>query len=109
LINQLESFDLNSQYLRLNYVHELFEDIHFGVSEVYFAGQYDERLSGENYQLKFDQLITSLKLKQVFEDYVSLKYNLNYFIRNYHSQAANDNNESSNKKASFAVAIEFFL
>ncbi|HBJ47833.1 MAG TPA: hypothetical protein DDY69_10950, partial [Deltaproteobacteria bacterium] len=89
--------------------HELFEDIHFGVSEVYFAGQYDERLSGENYQLKFDQLITSLKLKQVFEDYVSLKYNLNYFIRNYHSQAANDNNESSNKKASFAVAIEFFL
>ena len=109
LINQLELFDLNSKYLRINYNQELFEDIHFGVSEVYFVGQYDESLSGENYQLKFDQLISSLKLKQVFEDYVSLKFNLNFFIRKYHSQAANDNNESSNTKASFAVAIEFFL
>ena len=66
-------------------------------------------LSSTTNPLKFDQLISSLKLKQVFRDYVSLKFNLNYFIRKYHSQAANDNNESSNAKVSFAVSIEFFL
>ena len=96
-------------FIRINYEQNLGEEVKIGISEVYFKGRYEEKLSGQDYRLDFDQLITSLNLKQVFQDYVALKFRLNYFIRQFRSITAEDIKESSENKLSFNVAIEFFL
>ena len=109
LKNQLESFDLDSGFLRINHEQSLDEELSVEISEVLFQGRYKERLGGQNFQLDFEQLVTSVKMKQVFGDYVALKAHLNYFIRNYRSETADSSEKSSDNMLSFAFAIEFFL
>jgi len=109
LKNQLESFDLDSGFLRINHEQSLDEELSVGISEVLFQGRYQERLGGQNFQLNFEQLVTSVKMKQVFGDYVALKASLNYFNRNYLSETADSSDKSSDNMLSFAFAIEFFL
>ena len=109
LKDQLESFDLDSHFFRINYEQDLDKELKVGLSEVYYIGRYEEKLSGQDYRLDFDQLITSLNLEQVFQDYVALKFRLNYFIRQFRSIFAEDTTKSSDNKLSFNVDIEFFL
>ena len=109
LIDQIESFDLDSSFLRINYEQALRDDLILGMSEVLLQGRYQERLQGEDYRLNFQHLVTSVNLDQVFGDYVALKVRLNYFIRQYRSETMTGSDESSDNQFSFSLAIEFFL
>ncbi len=109
LIDQIESFDLDSSFLRINYEQALRDDLVLGMSEVLLQGRYQERLQGEDYRLNFQHLVTSVKMDQVFGDYVALKARLNYFIRQYGSETMTVTDESSDNQFSFSLAIEFFL
>ena len=109
LLTQLESFDLDSGFLRINHEQNLDDALSVGISEVLFQGRYRERLSGQDFELHFDQLVSSVHMKQVFGDYVALKARLNYYIRNYRSEMSETSGQSSEKKLSFTLAIEFFL
>ena len=109
LMDQIESFDLDSSFLRINYEQALRDDLVLGMSEVLLQGRYQERLQGEDYRLNFQHLVTSVKMDQVFGDYVALKACLNYFIRQYGSETMTGSDESSDNQFSFSLAIEFFL
>ena len=109
LIDQIESFDLDSSFLRINYEQAFKDDLILGLSEVLLQGRYQERMQGEDYRLNFQHLVTSVNMNQVFGDYVALKARLNYFIRQYRSETMTNSAESSDNQFSFSLAIEFFL
>lgn len=109
LIHRLDSMSLHSRFLRFNFDYDWYPDVRLGLSEVYFRGDYEEVFSGSDYKLSYDQFITSFRARQEFADYVSLKFYLNYFIRQYHSQAENHEEEPGENKFSFAVVVEFIL
>ncbi len=109
LIDNLESFDLRSQFLRLDFDYDITNEINLGISEIIFQGDYAETFSGEDYALDFRHIVSSLSLKQDFSDYITLKSSLNYFIRNYNYESENETDDSNESKVSFAISIEFLL
>ena len=109
LIGQLDDFSLHSQMLRFNVDLDLNKEVQLGLSEVVFNGAYTETLQNQRYSLTYNQYITSARLQQEFGDYVALKIYLNYFIRQYHSQANSHDEKTGENKVSMAVVVEFIL
>ncbi len=109
LVDDLNDFDLNSAYLRLNIDYDLRSDLKFGFSEVIYNGTYEETSSTGKYDLDFREYITSVRAHQEFGDYVSLKGYLNYFMRQFNTKTNNDNDSTSSNGFSFTVVIEFIL
>ncbi len=110
LLDDLANFDLNTQFLRLSLDYEITREITFGISEVLFQGDYLENLiSGGSYSLDFTYLITSMTIEQDFSDYITLKGDLNYFIRNKKISVDNKTSDANENKISFVISIEFLL
>ncbi len=109
LETQIESFSLDSGFLRLNLDLDLTPEARIGISEVIILGDYRETISGVNYKLRFDHYVTSINVHQDFGDSVALKGYLNYFLRNYHSQLDQTKKQDEESAFSFSVAVEFIL
>lgn len=109
LATDLESFDFRNLYLRFNYTWDINKKIRFEASEVISKGVYDESISGNPFELSFDQFITTASIQQSFGNYVSLKGSVNYFIRQYHSKTLQHETNTYDNKFSFSMAIEFIL
>lgn len=109
LIDDMDEFNMHSLYARLNYDYNLSKDIVLGLSEVVVQGVYEETIDDEDYTLKYQQYITSLRLQQVFGEYVSLKGYLNYFMRGFQSETLNQDKDINENKFSFTVVVEFIL
>ena len=109
LYDKMSSFELRGQFLRFNLDLDISDDIHFGLSQVIFSGDYEETVSGSLYQLSYDQFITAARIQQEFGSFVSLKGFLNYFIREYHSKSTQHDKRTGEKKISLVVAIEFII
>ncbi len=109
LIYQLDSFDLKSRMARFNFDLNIHEELTVGFSEVIMMGDYEEVISGEEFEFDYTHYITSLRAQQEFGDYVSLKGYLNYFIRQYQSKTTLNDEKTENNKFSFTVVVEFIL
>ncbi|MGK5093944.1 hypothetical protein WDW89_18265 [Deltaproteobacteria bacterium TL4] len=109
LLENLEQFDLKTQFLRIGFNYDITRETNIGFSEVIFQGNYGEHYSGEAYSLDFMHLISSLSLKQDFSNYVTVKADINYFLRNYQIKLANKTSDANENKVSFAIFIEFLL
>ncbi|MCP4754471.1 MAG: hypothetical protein GY866_26615 [Proteobacteria bacterium] len=109
LIESLESFDLQTRYLRFDFSYDVNDELNIGFSEIFFQGNYVEKFAGEDYALDFSHVISSLSVKQDFSDYITLKGNINYFIRNYRYELENETSDSNERKVSYAISIEFLL
>lgn len=109
LIDNLQSFDLKTQYIRVGLTYELTDDIALGISEIIFTGDYSENYSGKSYDLSFTNFTTSMYIKQDFSDYLSLKGHFNHFIRNYSHTLENETSDTNENKLSFAISLEFML
>lgn len=109
LESEIESFNLDSAFLRANLDLDLSSKVKMGISEVIILGDYEETISGQDYGLRFNHLITSVKIQQDFGETVALQGYLNYFIRQYESQREQGNKQHDENKFSFSVAVEFIL
>ncbi|MBU2511136.1 hypothetical protein KJ966_07350 [bacterium] len=109
LLNEMNSYDLQSQFFRINFDYDITREIQFGLSEVIFYGDYVESFPGSNYELSYRQHITSARIEQEFGDYVSLKGYLNFFIRQFHSKSNDDEEDTARNDVSFTVVVEFIL
>ncbi|MBT4088731.1 MAG: hypothetical protein HOE30_09580 [Deltaproteobacteria bacterium] len=109
LETQLERFNFNSSFMRLNFDIDLTPEARIGISEVVILGDYRETISATSYKLRFNHFVTSISLQQEFGDNVALKGYLNYFLRNYDSQLDQIKSRHEESKFSFSVAIEFIL
>ncbi|NQU64946.1 MAG: hypothetical protein HQ517_11805 [SAR324 cluster bacterium] len=109
LETQMERFNFDSSFVRLNLDLDLASEISLGLSEVIILGDYQETISGTPYKLRFDHYVTAISVQQEFGENVALKGYLNHFLRNYHSQLDQTKNTHEESKFSFSVAIEFIL
>ncbi len=109
LVSNMESYDLQSQFFRINFDYEISRQIQFGLSEVIFYGDYMESFPGSDYELTYRQHITSARVQQEFGDYVSLKGYLNFFVRQFYSKSNDDEEDISRNDVSFTVVVEFIL
>ena len=109
LINSITMYDLKAGYMRIDMNYDITKELNIGFSEVVFQGEYSEQFSGDEYELDFLHLISSLTMKQSFSDYTAVKGELNYFIRNNDYKKVDERGESNEKQISYAISIEFFL
>ena len=109
LINNLQMYDLRSQFLRVNVNYNLNKDVNLGFSEVVFQGSYSERYLEKSYELDFLHFTSSLSLKQSFSEYTAIKGEVNYFMKNNSYKLENVKGDSDENKFSFVVSIEFFI
>lgn len=109
LIKRLDSFSLSSSFTRINYDFQITEEFNIGWDNIYFQGIYNESFDAAAYQIKFNQFMTSLHATRSFSEYLSLNAKINYYIRDYESTVANDQEKTNQNGLSFAIAIEFII
>lgn len=109
LIEQLESFQFDSTFIRVNFDMDVGNELKLGLSEVVLQGNYQETIFSSRYALGFNNYITSINLHQGFGDNVALNAHVNLFIRNYDSQSATRDEKTEENKFSFTLAVEFIL
>jgi len=109
LETQLSEYRFDASFIRLNLDIDLAQDTRVGLSQVIILGDYREVISGTAYKLSFEHFIISARAQREFGENVALKGYLNYFLRNYHSEQAQDKNNHEESRFSFSMAIEFIL
>ncbi|MBT4526675.1 MAG: hypothetical protein HOC24_09000 [Deltaproteobacteria bacterium] len=109
LINHLNSFSMESSFIRINYDFQITDEFNIGWDNVLFSGIYDEKIDSEAYQVKYHHLITSVHATKSFSEYLSLTSKINYYFRNYETTQANEHEKSDQNGLSFAIAIEFII
>lgn len=109
LEEQIERFRFEGGFMRVNLDLDLTAEVRMGISEVIILGDYDETVSGLDYRLDFNHLVTSVNLHQNFGENVSLRGYLNYFMRQYRTQLQQDKRNHEEGKFSFSVAVEFIF
>jgi hypothetical protein len=109
LETQLSEYRFDSSFIRVNLDIDLAQDTRVGVSQVIILGDYREVISGVPYKLSFEHYVISANAQREFGENVALKGYLNYFLRNYHSEQAQDKSNHEESRFSFSMAIEFIL
>lgn len=109
LQSNISEFQLNAEYLRFGWVWDYSKEVTLGLDEVIFQGKYAEVISGETYQIDFQQFITSAVIQQNFSHYLSLKSKVNYFIKQHDVKSTQGSSTQNDTAFSFSVAIEFIM
>jgi len=109
LINLMNSFSLESSFIRINYDFQITDELNVGWDNVLFDGIYNENIDSDTYQVKYRHLMTSIHATKSFSEYLSLTSKINYYLRNYETTQANEHEKTDQNGLSFTIAIEFII
>ena len=109
LLDFLNMYDLETEYLRVNINYDITDELNIGISEVVFQGEYKENFFAEDYKLDFLHFTSSLSIRQGFSEYTAIKAEVNHFLKYNDYISGGITGDSDENEISVLLSIEFFL